>query len=91
MRLTSRNTKQWLKIYKELLLNALKIGFTGTTPIEKEDKSTTHVFGEILSAYRISDAVRNRATVEITCQSRLVPLHLKNKMIGSDLIKSQKI
>ena len=68
------------------LPNALKIGFTGT-PIEKEDKSTTHVFGEVLSAYRISDAVRDRATVEITCQSRLVQLHLKNKMIGADFDK----
>ncbi len=68
------------------LPNALKIGFTGT-PIEKEDKSTTHVFGDVLSAYRISDAVRDRATVEITCQSRLVQLHLQNKMIGADFNK----
>ena len=68
------------------LPNALKIGFTGT-PIEKEDKSTTHVFGDVLSKYRISDAVRDRATVEITCQSRLVQLHLQNKMIGHDFDK----
>ena len=68
------------------LPNALKIGFTGT-PIEKEDKSTTQVFGEVLSAYRISDAVRDRATVEITCQSRQVQLHLQNKMIGADFDK----
>lgn len=68
------------------LPNALKIGFTGT-PIEKEDTSTTHVFGEVLSAYKISDAVRDRATVEITCQSRLVELHLQNKMIGVDFNK----
>jgi len=63
--------------------NALKIGFTGT-PIEKEDKSTTHVFGEIISAYKVSDAVRDGATVEISCQSRLVELHLLNKYIGKD-------
>jgi type I restriction enzyme, R subunit len=68
------------------LPNALKIGFTGT-PIEKDDKSTTYVFGDVLSAYRISDAVRDRATVEITCQSRLVQLHLQNKMIGADFDK----
>ena len=68
------------------LPNALKIGFTGT-PIEKEDKSTTQVFGNILSSYKISDAVRDRATVEITCQSRLVRLHLINKMIGSEFDK----
>ena len=68
---------------QQALPNALKIGFTGT-PIEKEDRSTTQVFGEVLSAYRISDAVRDRATVEIVCQSRQVHLHLQNKMIGSE-------
>ncbi len=68
------------------LPNALRIGFTGT-PIEKEDKSTTHVFGDVISSYKISDAVRDKATVEITCQSRLVQLHLLNKMIGKDFDK----
>ena len=65
------------------LPNALKIGFTGT-PIEKEDKSTTQVFGDVISSYKISDAVRDKATVEIICQSRLVQLHLQNKAIGKD-------
>jgi type I restriction enzyme R subunit len=65
------------------LPNALKIGFTGT-PIEKEDRSTTHVFGDIISSYKIYDAVRDNATVEISCQRRLVQLHLLNRMIGAD-------
>jgi type I restriction enzyme, R subunit len=69
-----------------LLPNALKIGFTGT-PIEKEDRSTTHVFGNIISSYKIHDAVRDNATVEISCQRRLVQLHLLNKMIGKDFNK----
>ena len=71
---------------RRALPNALRIGFTGT-PIETEDKSTIEVFGGVLSSYKISDAVRDRATVEITCQSRLVPLHLQNKMIGEDFDK----
>ena len=77
---------QYKKMAQNLLRalpNALKIGFTGT-PIEKEDKSTTQVFGDVLASYKIADAVRDRATVEITCQSRLVQLHLLNKMIGED-------
>ncbi|MDI1495074.1 MAG: DEAD/DEAH box helicase [Cenarchaeum symbiont of Oopsacas minuta] len=83
---------QYKKIAQNLhraLPNALKIGFTGT-PIEKEDKSTTQVFGNILSSYKISDAVRDNATVEIVCQSRLVRLHLINKMIGSEFDKITK-
>ena len=75
--------KKMAQNLQRALPNALKIGFTGT-PIEKEDKSTTHVFGDVVASYKISDAVRDKATVEITCQSRLVQLHLLNQMIGKD-------
>jgi type I restriction enzyme, R subunit len=68
------------------LPNALKIGFTGT-PIEKEDRSTTQVFGNVISSYKIYDAIRDNATVEISCQRRQVQLHLLNKMIGEDFDK----
>lgn len=78
--------KKMAQNLQRALPNALKIGFTGT-PIEKEDKSTTQVFGDIIASYKISDAVRDGATVEITCQSRLVQLHLLNKMIGDDFNK----
>ena len=81
--------KKMAQNLQRALPNALKIGFTGT-PIEKEDKSTTQVFGGVIASYKISDAVRDRATVEITCQSRLVQLHLLNKMIGDDFDKITK-
>ncbi len=80
---------QYKKMAQNLLRalpNAMKIGFTGT-PIEKEDKSTTQVFGEVIASYKISDAVRDGATVQITCQSRLVQLKLQNKTIGEDFNK----
>jgi type I restriction enzyme, R subunit len=44
----------------------------------------THVFGDIISSYKIHDAVRDKATVGISCQRRQVQLHLLNKMIGED-------
>lgn len=75
--------KKMAQNLQRALPNALKIGFTGT-PIEKEDRSTTHVFGDVISAYKIQDAVRDRATVQISCESRLVTLHLLNKFIGKD-------
>jgi len=77
---------QYKKMARNLqtaLPNALRIGFTGT-PIELEDRSTSQVFGEIISSYKILDAVRDRATVEISCYSRQVNLHLLNKFIGKD-------
>ena len=65
------------------LPNALRIGFTGT-PIEKEDRSTTDVFGPVISDYRIPDAVRDKTTVELVTEGRLVQLHLLNRFIGKD-------
>lgn len=78
--------KKMAQNLQRALPNALKIGFTGT-PIETEAKSTAQVFGDIITSYKISDAVRDRATVEITYQSRQVQLHLLNKMIGEDFNK----
>jgi len=57
------------------LPNALRMGFTGT-PIELEDRSTTDVFGRVISTYKIPDAVRDKTTVEIVSEGRLVQLHL---------------
>ena len=65
------------------LPNALRIGFTGT-PIELEDRSTTDVFGPVISSYKIPDAVRDKTTVEIAYDGRLVNLHLLNRFIGKD-------
>jgi len=65
------------------LPNALRIGFTGT-PIELEDRSTTDVFGSVISTYKIPEAVRDKTTVEIVSEGRLVQLHLLNKFIGKD-------
>ena len=64
------------------LPNALKIGFSGT-PIEKEN-STSYVFGENLHTYKIKDAVRDERVKEIICESRLVKLHIVNKMLDSE-------
>ena len=65
------------------LPNALRMGFTGT-PIEMEDRSTTDVFGPVISAYKIPDAVRDRTTVEIAYEGRLIQLHLLNQFIGKE-------
>ncbi len=76
--------------YKELaqnlrraLPNAMVIGFTGT-PIEKNDRSTTDVFGDVISSYTIPEAVRDRATVQISYEGRFVKLHLLNQLIGKE-------
>ncbi|MDE1818365.1 MAG: type I restriction endonuclease subunit R [Thaumarchaeota archaeon] len=77
---------QYKKMARNLqtaLPNALRVGFTGT-PIDLEDRSTTDVFGEVISSYKIPDAVRDNATVQIVYEGRRVDLHLLNKFIGED-------
>ena len=68
---------------KVALPNALKVGFTAT-PIELEDRSTTDVFGPVITRYTQSESVKDGTTVEITYEGRLLPQHLLNEFIGQD-------
>jgi len=64
------------KYLRDALPNASFVGFTGT-PIEKEDVSTTAVFGNCIDIYDIEQAVEDGATVRIYYESRLAKVHLK--------------
>jgi len=68
---------------RKALPNAMIIGFTGT-PIEKDDRSTTEVFGDVISSYTIPEAVRDGATVQISYEGRLQPMHLLDHLIGEE-------
>ena len=73
------------------LQNALKIGSYWIVAFEKEVQIFYPCIRCTFSHHsKISDAFRFKATVEITCQSRLVRLHLINKMIGSEFNKITK-
>jgi len=60
------------------LPNATFVGFTGT-PVELSDRSTTGVFGDLISTYSPQQAVEDGATVPIYYQSRIAPLHLSEE------------
>jgi len=77
---------QYKKLARNLstaLPNAIKVGFTGT-PIELADRSTTDVFGPIISAYTIPDSRIDETTVKISYEGHLDNLHLLNQYIGKD-------
>lgn len=65
----------YAKHMRDALPNASFIGFTGT-PIEKEDKNTTAVFGDYIHIYDIQQAVEDGATVKIFYESRLAKIEL---------------
>ncbi|HKX24218.1 MAG TPA: type I restriction endonuclease subunit R, partial [Candidatus Saccharimonadales bacterium] len=67
------------KHIRQALPNASFIGFTGT-PIEGDDRSTPAVFGDYIDIYDIEQAVKDKATVPIYYESRLVELDIDKTM-----------
>jgi type I restriction enzyme R subunit len=63
---------------------ATRIGFTGT-PIEKGDRSTQVVFGDLISVYRMERAVADGATVPIYYESRRIPVEVKDEALLSEV------
>jgi type I restriction enzyme R subunit len=66
------------------LPHATRIGFTGT-PIEKGDRSTEVVFGDLISVYRMERAVADGATVPIYYESRRVSLDVKDEKLLAEV------
>ena len=69
---------------RQALPNASFLGVTGT-PLSNHDKNTMRVFGDVVSSYKIGEAVKDKATVPIYYEGRLVPLHLADKFVDSKL------
>jgi type I restriction enzyme R subunit len=61
---------RWMR---EALPNATFVGFTGT-PLERDDRNTTHVFGEYVDVYDIRQAVEDGATRPLYYESRIIKL-----------------
>lgn len=69
---------------RQALPNASFLGVTGT-PISHNDHDTVRVFGNVISSYKIGQAVKDGATVPIFYEGRLIPLHLADKFIDNKL------
>jgi type I restriction enzyme R subunit len=69
-------------ILRLALPKASFLGVTGT-PISNLKKDTMHEFGDIISSYKIGQAVKDKATVKIYYEGRLAPLHLADKFVDS--------
>src|SRR5262249_25403110 len=56
---------------RKVLPNACHIGFTGT-PLKKKDRNTAVKFGGIIDAYKIDEAVRDKAVVPLLYEGRRI-------------------
>jgi len=63
--------------------NASFMGYTAT-PIELQDRSTTLVFGDCISAYSMDRAKRHNVVVSIYYEARLSREHLTNEFIDEE-------
>ena len=61
---------RWMR---NALPNATFAGFTGT-PLERDDRNTSHVFGEYADVYDIRQAVEDGATKPLYYESRIIKL-----------------
>lgn len=78
--LIARRTIGTARIIRDSLPNASYIGFTGT-PISREDRSTTEVFGNYISIYDMTQAVQDGATRPVYYESRVIKLKLDDKVL----------
>lgn len=73
------------------LPNAIRIGFTGT-PVEENARSTSIVFGDYISKYRMSRSQEDGNTVPIYYDSRAIPLSIgDNELLEevADLVEQE--
>lgn len=69
---------------RRALPNASFLGVTGT-PISQYSRDTMRVFGDVVSSYKIGQSVKDKATVPIYYEGRLIPLHLADQFVDSKL------
>lgn len=69
---------------RQALPNASFLGVTGT-PISRHNRDTMRVFGDVISSYKIGQAVKDKATVPIYYEGRLIPLHLNDQFVDTKL------
>jgi type I restriction enzyme R subunit len=86
--LKARITKEGETVYgyakylRDGLPNATFVAFTGT-PIASKDKDTRAVFGDYVDIYDIEQAMKDKATVPIYYESRLVKLQLADEVAAA--------
>lgn len=76
----------YAKYMRDALPNASYIGFTGT-PIEMDDKNTPAVFGGYIDVYDMTRAVKDKMTVKIYYESKIVQVELPDDQ--KDLLDSE--
>lgn len=79
--LVARRTIGTARIIRDSLPHASFIGFTGT-PISRDDRNTTEVFGSYIDIYDMTQAVEDGATRPVYYESRVIKLKLDDSVLA---------
>jgi type I restriction enzyme R subunit len=64
---------------KEILPNALFIGFTGTPLLKKEKESSMEVFGKYIHTYKFDEAVKDKVVLDLRYEARNVDQQINSQ------------
>ncbi|MCW5250519.1 type I restriction endonuclease subunit R [Streptomyces sp. SHP 1-2] len=66
---------------RKMLPNAAMVGFTGTPIIKGRKKRTDEIFGEVVDAYTLQDAIDDRSVVPVRYEARLPKFAVVRKAV----------
>ena len=64
------------KAMKQLLPNAVLIGFTGTPLLKKDKQKTIEVFGDYIHTYKFNEAVKDKVILDLRYEARNIDQNL---------------
>jgi type I restriction enzyme R subunit len=67
------------KAMKEILPNALLIGFTGTPLLKKDKQTTINIFGSYIHTYKFNEAVTDKVVLDLRYEARNVDQYVTSQ------------
>lgn len=68
------------KAMKQILPNALFIGFTGTPLLKKDKQTSTEVFGSYIHTYKFNEAVPDKVVLDLRYEARNVDQYITSQI-----------
>jgi len=64
---------------KQIMPNALFIGFTGTPLLKKDKQTSMEVFGKYIHIYKFDEAVKDRVVLDLRYEARKVDQYITSQ------------
>ena len=61
---------------KDILPNAIFLGFTGTPLLKKDKQTSVETFGKFIHSYRLNEATEDKVILDLRYEARRIDIHL---------------